>query len=126
MRRSQALGAMAGLASLLLAGAAQARTELLRWQHPNPSEVAGFTVHVGTSTGRYGQQVDAGLPVPQNGIYTFNLTVADTQDAYVAISARGTNGLSSPPSNERFRPAPASPPPPAALGAPGRPIVVTP
>lgn len=108
------------------AAGAQARTEQLRWQHGNPAAVAGFTVHVGTASRVYSQQIDAGTPAVQNGAFVFNLNVLDGADVYIAISARGTNGLTSSLSNERFRAAPQTPPPPTPLGAPGKPLVVSP
>ncbi|MBW2241174.1 MAG: hypothetical protein JRH01_04245 [Deltaproteobacteria bacterium] len=108
------------------AAGAQARTEQLRWQHGNPAVVAGFTVHLGTKSGVYSQQIDAGTPVIQNGAYVFNLNVLDGASLYFAISARGTNGLTSPLSNERFRAAPQAPPPSTPLGTPGKPLVVSP
>jgi hypothetical protein len=112
--------------ALLLASGAQARTEVLRWQHANPSEVAHFTVHVGSSSGSYSQNLNVGVPAQQGGAFVYDLTVADSADAYVAISAKGTNGLTSSLSNERLRAAPATPPPPAPLGTPGKPMVVSP
>ena len=117
---------LALVATVLLASAAQARTEILRWQHGNPGEVARFTVHVGTSSGVYTQTIDVGKPSPQNGVYTASVTVGDTADVFVAVSARGTNGLTSAPSNERFRAAPSGPPPTTPLGQPGRPTLVAP
>lgn len=125
-RTTRGLLILAG--ALLLAGAAQARTELLRWQHANPAEVARFTVHVGSSSGNYSQTLDVGVPPLQSGAFVYSLTVADTADVYVAISARGTNGLTSSLSNEQLRAAPSIPPPPAPapLGTPGRPIVISP
>ncbi len=118
-----------------LAGAAQARTEQLRWQHGNPASVAGFTVHLGSSSRSYTQQINAGKPTLQNGAYVFNVIVSDAKDIYVAITATGTNGQVSAPSNERFRPGVQAPPPtnppptnppPAALGTPGKPFVTSP
>lgn len=126
-RRWKCGGAMLAAACILgLAASAQARTEQVRWQHPNPSEVASFTVHVGASSGTYTQQINAGIPVVQNGAYVFNLSVADTADIYIAISARGTNGLRSPLSNERFRAGNQTPPPATPLGTPGKPLVISP
>ena len=126
MRRRTLLGALALAAGLLCASSAQARTELLRWQHPAPAGVAGFTVLVGSAPGQYSQQIDVGKPTPQAGVYTYSLSVPDSADVYVAIQARGTNGLVSAPSNEQLRAAPTVPPPPPALGVPGKPVVTSP
>ena len=107
---------------------ARARTEQLRWKHGNPAAVAGFNVHVGTASRVYNKPIDAGTPAVQNGAFVFNLNVLDGANVYIAISARGKNGLTSSLSNERFRAAPQTPPPPnpTPLGAPGKPLVVSP
>jgi len=113
--------------TVLLAGPAWARNEVLRWQHPNAGQVASFNVHVGQSSGSYTQTIPVGKPSPSGGVYTATITVANGDDAYVAISATGTNGLVSAVSNERFRPAsttPPPPPPPTPLGTPGKPAVI--
>lgn len=107
--------ACAAIALLLPAGAAQARSELLRWQHPNPSTVAGFKVHVGSSSGSYQTVIDVGLPTPVNGVYSFALQVPDPDGVYVAVSAYGPTGLEGPRSNEKFRE--------GLLGAPGKPQI---
>jgi hypothetical protein len=94
---------------------AQARSELLRWQHANPSTVAGFKVYVGSSSGSYQTVIDVGLPVPVNGIYSFSLQVPDPDSVYVAVSAYGPTGLEGPRSNEKLRE--------GVLGAPGKPLI---
>lgn len=114
---------------MLVAGPALARSESLSWQHPNGSQVSAFTVHVGKTSGSYTQTIPVGKPAASGGVYNATITVANGDDAYVAISATGTNGLVSALSNERFRPASTTPPPPptnppASLGAPGMPAVI--
>lgn len=108
MRRRLGLALVACGVLTLWAGGAQARTERLRWQHPNPGEVASFVVHVGTSAGRPTQQISVGKPTASGGVYQYDLQVADGQNVYVSVSARGTNGLMSARSNERRRDAPSS------------------
>ncbi|MCP3986173.1 MAG: hypothetical protein GY723_17470 [bacterium] len=127
-RRCAARTGLAIFAAACILGTAmgaQARTEQLRWSHGNPTEIAGFNVHVGISSGAYSVRVDAGKPTIRNGAYVFNLDVLDGADVYIAISARGKNGLTSALSNERLRPAPEAQPQPATLGTPGQPVVVS-
>ncbi len=100
---------------MLSAGPAQARTENLRWLHPDPSSIAGFRVHVGAASGIYLQTIDVGLPL-SGSEYAHSLTISDGASVYVAVTAYDASGLESVLSNESFRP--------ALLGAPGRPVVV--
>lgn len=86
--------------------------------------MSAFTVHVGKSSGSYTQTIPVGKPAASGGVYSTTITVPNGDDAYVAISATGTNGLVSALSNERFRPASTTTPPPAALGVPGKPAVI--
>jgi hypothetical protein len=120
LRRAASL--LAAVVVFAAAVPAFARSERLRWQHPSPAGVVGFSVHVGPSPGQYTRRIDVGLPPVQNGIYVYDLTVPDADDVYVSVTAVDALGQRSAPSNEQLRPAPA-PPPPAPLGAPGKPIV---
>ncbi len=113
-RRTWRAACAAGLL-VLLAGEAQARNEQLRWQHPNPSTVAGFRVKVGSSSGSYQTTIDVGLPAPSGGVYSYNLTVPDANSVYVVVTAYGPTGLESTPSNEQLRR--------GLLGAPGKPTL---
>ncbi len=128
MRRRLGLALAASGVLTLLAGGAHARTETLRWQHPNPGQVASFVVHVGTSAGRPTQQIAVGKPTPSGGVYRYDLQVPDGQSVYVSVSARGTNGLMSARSNERRRDPGSSGGGSGggntALGRPGQPRVV--
>ncbi len=128
-RSSQVLGTIALCASFMASTAAWARTEVLRWQHSDPSSVQRFTIHVGDTNGQDLNQVNVGKPTAVNGVYTYSLTVADNLDVRVAVSALGTNGLESNRSNVQTRTAPSSPPPTpppnnGQLGTPGRPRVI--
>ncbi len=98
-----------------LASAASARTELLRWQHPNPSDVAGFKVYIGNAAGSYQTTIDVGLPTALSGVYSYSLSVPDSNSVYVAVSAYGPTGLEGTRSNEQLRL--------GLLGAPGRPQI---
>lgn len=93
----------------VLAGGAQARTEILRWTHPNPAGVQSFEAHHGTSSSALGQSVDLGKPVPDaSGIYSASIQVPDDQDVYVAVRAIGTDDSPSALSAARLRRAPPS------------------
>jgi len=102
-------------ASLAFASAALARTEQLRWQHANVATVAGFRVYVGNAAGVYQTTLDVGLPAPSAGVYTYALSVPDSNTVFVAVSAYGPTGLESVKSNEQRRL--------GLLGAPGKPQI---
>lgn len=113
MRMARAIGL--GLALLACAAAASARSELLRWQHPDPSTVAGFKIYVGNASGSYQTTVDVGLPTASSGVYSYSIQVPDPDNVYVAVSAYGPTGLEGVRSNEQLRP--------GLLGAPGKPQI---
>ena len=142
-RRVVGIAAAALFGSVLGASGADARNELLRWTHPNPSQVQRFTVHWGNASRSYQQSRDVGIP-PANGqgVYSVQIPVPDSSVVYVSVSAVGKNNLRSGKSNEQVRrpaapPAPTPTPPPGGtppggfepdprLGAPGQPQVVVP
>ena len=118
MRRafSRALRAVAFAALLLLvASAAAARTELLRWQHPNPASVAGFKVYVGNAAGVYQTTLDIGMPTASGGVFSYSLQVPDANSVYIRVSAYGPTGLEGAKSNEQLRL--------GQLGTPGTPQI---
>ena len=81
-----------------------ARVETVRWTHSGPGNVSSFRVHWGTSSGSYPQLVNAGVPTPANGVYTFSVLVPDSATVYFAVSAHDSStGLTSSYSNERVR-----------------------
>jgi hypothetical protein len=83
---------------------AEAGVETLRWTHPSAGGVTSFRVHWGTSSRVYSQVVDAGVPSPAAGVYTYTVSVPDDTTVYFAISAYdASTGLSSAFSNERVR-----------------------
>lgn len=104
-----------GMALLLGAAAANARSELLRWQHPAPATVAGFRVYVGNAPGQYQTTLDVGLAAASGGVFSHTLQIPDADSAYVAVSAYGPTGLEGPRSNEQLRP--------GTLGVPGKPQI---
>ena len=107
-------GALVALA-VGCAAAANARTEVLRWQHPNPTAVAGFRVLVGNASGSYQTTLDVGLPTPSGGVYSYSLQVPDPNTVFVVVSAYGPTGNESPRSNENRLL--------GLLGTPGQPTV---
>jgi len=98
-----------------LASAASARTELLRWQHPSPSTVAGFKVYVGNAPGAYQTTLDIGKPTASSGVFSYSLQVPDANTVYVAVSAYGSTGIEGAKSNEQRRL--------GQLGTPGKPQI---
>ena len=89
---------------LLGPAAASARTESLRWSHPNPAEVVRFELRYGEASGAYTTTLDLGLPTPDSqGVYTGSFDVADETSVYIAIRAVGASSLLSDPSNEQLR-----------------------
>ena len=90
------------LLALFGASAASARTETLRWYHPDPPTVTAYEIHWGTASRGYDFVVPAGLPgMDSLGVMTFalNVTVPDDQTVYVSMTAIGPDGVS-PLSNE--------------------------
>jgi hypothetical protein len=112
---------VAGLA-LALASTAQARVETLRWLHPSVSDVSGFRVHIGSAPRDYDRTIEAGMPAADaDGIFSFDVEVADEATVYVAVSAYNSVGESVP-SNEGVREPdvpPEEPPPPPPPVDPG-------
>jgi len=107
------------LAMMLLPMTAAAGSELIRWHHPNASNVTGFRIVQGSGPGNYGAPLEVGLPTPSNGVYSATINISDTVDTYVAVVAYNADG-SSAPSNERLiatastpDPDPTLPPEPA-------------
>jgi hypothetical protein len=125
------LALAAGIGAALILGApsmAEARTEVLRWTHPDSGSVASFKVYYGTASGNYGTAIDVGKPAPEAGIHAFPLEVPtgmENEDLFIAVTAVDAEGQESLYSNERTREAPTSEVPPAdSLGQPGTPQLV--
>ena len=109
------------LTVLVVGFEASARTERLRWVHPQPATVDGFRVYYGTASGVYTSQVDVGIPpTDAEQAFVYDLEVPDAATVYVAVTAIG-GGLESDLSNEKMR-SPSQPP--AGIGTPGRPTLV--
>jgi hypothetical protein len=92
------------LSALLLAAAdSAARTERVRWTHPNSSTVDFFRVYSGPSSRSYTEQVDVSEPaVGSDGVFFVDLEVPDEATVYIAMTAHA-DGIASLLSNERVR-----------------------
>jgi hypothetical protein len=121
---SRALAAAIGAALILGAPSmAQARTELLRWTHPDAGPIASFRVYFGTASRSYGAPVDAGKPAADSaGVRSYSLLVpasVENESLYIAVTAVGEDGQESLYSNEQVRTAADETPPPSPPPPPG-------
>jgi hypothetical protein len=124
-RRSLRIAPLAVALFLMVSTVASARTETLRWTHNAPSNVAGFVVYYGLSSGNYGTVIDVPPLQPDTlGNFTFDIDVPDDATVYVAVTAYDGAGLESGYSNEGIR-SPGSSTTDPASGKPGTPYVVT-
>jgi len=118
-----ARGFIPAMAILLLgfAGRADARSETLRWYHPNPGTVSSFKVYVGSVSGGVDVLVQSlGKPTPDgSGVYTTTISVADGATVYVTLTALDTTAAESVRSNEIVLPGITIP-----LGPPGKPSLI--
>jgi Putative Ig domain/Bacterial Ig domain len=80
--------------TLALGGSASAGTISLAW-NANASLVAGYKMHIGTTSGSYSQHVDVGLATT----YTYGNATAG-QFYCFAVSAYNSSSVEGPPSNE--------------------------
>lgn len=94
-----ALGAVA--LCLGFVQAAEARVVALRWSHSRVANVDGFRVHTGSRSGSYTTTIDVVKPNASNGVFSYNLNVADGATVYVAVTAYGAGFLESFPSAEK-------------------------
>jgi len=122
LARRGLLSALLAVALLLMASTvASARTEILRWAHSNPSNVAGFVIYYGLSSANYTTVIDVPPLQPDaQGIFTFDIGVPDEATIYVAVKAHDDAGQESGYSNELMR-CPGS----CVPGQPGTPYVIT-
>ncbi len=102
-------GALAALL-VCLAPPPLAEDTLLRWHHPDPSQVAGFHVYFGLSSRHYLTPINVGHPTPKAGVYEYTLTRPDLV-TFVAITAYDAQGMESVYSNERILSPPTPDPP---------------
>jgi len=101
------LAAFSAALLFLVASAASAREETLRWRHADPGSVLSFEAHVASTPGAdegATQVISLGVPNPVNGIYRATINVADNDDVYVRLRAVGSDSDPSPLSAEQMRP----------------------
>jgi hypothetical protein len=113
VRRYTRAAQLAVLVGLLAApsSTALARSEIIRWEHPDAAQVDGYRVYWGTQPQAMGSHpffIDVGALTPDAaGVHSFDLEVTDDADVYVVVSAyQQASGLESPFSNEGYRAAP--------------------
>jgi hypothetical protein len=119
-RSAKRVSLVLGLATVLLAAQAEARTEQLRFTHPDASSVGTFRVYVGSVAGQsdlLAETVTPSGPDP-SGVYTYVIEVESEATLYIRMTAVDTAAQESIDSNEIERNVP--------LGLPGQPIVVLP
>ena len=117
--RFGSLGLLILGAIVMSASAASARTEVLRWTHPDASLVSSWEAHVGSERGRYDRVVPFSNPqVDSDGVLEASIEVADDEVVFIAVGAIGQSGEQSPLSNERERSPDGSGTPPATPPSP--------
>jgi hypothetical protein len=102
------------LMGLFVSSVSAAESTVLRWTHPNPSEVTGFRVSIGYASRNYVPQLEVDLTglTANNDIYQTTIELDESQPLYVSVRAFNDDGTSAY-SNERVYSVP--------LGVPGRP-----
>src|SRR5262245_14561941 len=100
LRRCSVAATLTLFILLFTASSALAQTVTLVWTPNTETNIAGYTLLVGPSSGNYVRQIDVGLKT------TYVVTGLDrTQNNYFAVEAYTTDGLVSPPSQEALLPA---------------------
>ena len=118
LRRVGGVLAFLVAATASMGSPASAAETTLRWEHPSPTEVSGFTVHIGHASGIYEPDLTVtvdGLQPGPDGTYSVTIEVEPDRTLFVAVRAFNSGGQMSDYSNERSRYV-ATP-----LGQPGRP-----
>lgn len=112
-------GLALALLTSLLASSAQARVETVRWTQGDLTDIVGWKIYVGLSSRNYVDTIDVGFPVPDGeGIYSFDIEVADDATLYIAMRSYGANDDHSALSNETVKSPSGTPPPPPPDGEP--------
>ena len=120
--------AAVALMLICLPASGHARTEIFRWidGNPDPSPVAGFRIHFGTSSRSYFKTLDLGLPpADADGIRSAPFEVGDTALIYVAMTAYDADNVQSAFSNEQLRPPPPGQSPESTIVAPTGSVTIT-
>lgn len=90
------LGAVTFAFGLLGSLSAHADTQLVRWYHPEPSNVDGFRILRGGSAESYEDDQDIGLPELTDDVYSYAVEFLDSPETHVAIVAYNADGVSAP------------------------------
>jgi hypothetical protein len=73
----------------------------LGWEPNTESDLAGYRVYYGTSSGAYANSIDAGMGTPSGGLITYSLTNLTKGQTYcIAVTAYDTFYFQSGFSNE--------------------------
>jgi hypothetical protein len=113
--------AAAGL--LVLAGAAQARTETIQWTQANATSLAGWKIYLGTASRIYTTVIDAAKPTPdEKGVYRFDIDVPGEAPVYVSVTSYDRHGVESVKSNERIKAVGGTSPPDPDLDSDPAPV----
>lgn len=94
-RRHRAARTLAAgvVATLVAAPASAALREYRMHFQPSPTAgVAGYTMHLGTTTGAYATEFDLGLPPAAGGTVVYALDLEDSVELFVALRAYGGAG----------------------------------
>lgn len=78
---------VAGAALAMLAGVAQARTEVVSWSYVSPCMIDGFELHYGASPTDLDQSVDVGRPRQAGGHFSYPLDLPDQDEVFVCVAA---------------------------------------
>jgi hypothetical protein len=82
-------------------GSSGGGTIKLAWDPNTESDLAGYRVYYGTSSGAYENSIDVGRGTPSGGLVTYSLTnLAKGQSYCIAVTAYNTSGNESGFSNE--------------------------
>jgi cysteine-rich repeat protein len=77
-----------------LAATAQARVVTIRWSDPDPSQVTAYRLYARSGAQSYGAASYDGLPAAVGGVYSAQISVADTGASYVVATAYNAAGES--------------------------------
>ncbi len=90
----------------------------IRWTHPNPSDVTGFTVHWGYAPGAYELEMNyEGNVADADGVFSLSLDLEPDRAIYIAVTASRDSETSVLANEQMIYEA-------TPLGVPGRPRLV--
>lgn len=104
------VGAACLAVGLLIPLGAMAESRVVRWYHPDVSDVDGFLVLRGSAPNDTTDQQDVGVPTSTDGVFTYSVELLETPETYVTVVAYNADGQSLPSESKLFGTAPATPP----------------